>query len=281
MKQAKPDMKILNSFARFLTESEHTPATREKYLRDCRRFIVFCAGRPLEKQLLLDWREQLLASHYTVGTVNGMLASVHSLLSFLEREDCRLRPLREQRRIFRDSRRELDREEYLRLLSTARQSGKERLLLVMQTICSTGIRVSELQFVTRESLDRRYAQIRCKGKTRLIMLPEALCRKLRQYAYRHQVRSGSIFVTRNGRPLDRSNIWREMKQLCLAAGVLPSKVFPRNLRHLFARSFYQLDRDLSKLADVLGYSSLETTRIYIMESSQNHERLLGRLNLLL
>ncbi|MBS4785595.1 MAG: tyrosine-type recombinase/integrase [Clostridiales bacterium] len=276
------EQNTLQYFADYLKESEHSPATIEKYLRDLRHFLTFAGADTLpDKQALLLWREELLRRDYCVSSINSMLAAVNRFFVSLGRSDCCVRPLRQQRRIFRDPGLELTREEYLRLLSAARSRKRRRLLLVMETICSTGIRVSELPYITVQAVLQGSASVRCKGKLRTILLPHPLCSRLREWMRQEKIREGCLFRTRSGKPLDRSNIWREMKSLCQEAGVEERKVFPHNLRHLFARTFYRLEKDLSKLADVLGHSSLETTRIYIMESTQAHERLLNRMCLLL
>ena len=271
----------LAAFRRHLQEAERRPATVAKYLREIQAFAgSLRPGQLVTKETVLAWKEAL-AQRCAPSTVNGKLAALNTFFSFLGWGECRVKPLRRQRELFRDPGRELHKGDYLRLLAAAKGTGNWRLYYLMETLASTGIRVSELKFVTVQALHTGRAWVEGKGKGRLVLLTAKLCRTLGKYCRKRGIVSGPVFVTRSGRPLDRSNIWREMKQLCLAAGVLPSKVFPHNLRHLFARSFYQLNRDLSKLADVLGHSSLETTRIYIMESSQNHERLLDRLNLLL
>lgn len=210
-----------------------------------------------------------------------MIAAVNGLLCCLGLEREKLKPLRQQRKIFCQKERQLSREEYLRLVNTALQKGDRRLALVLQTICSTGIRISELQYITVETLRHRRATVHNKGKIREILLPRQLCAELKGWAKTAHIRSGPVFVTRNGLPLDRSNVWSQMKGLCAAAQVDPSKVFPHNLRHLFARTFYRMEKDLSRLADLLGHSSIQTTRIYLMESGEEHQRMLERMRLLL
>ena len=206
-----------------------------------------------------------------------MLSAVNRLLKFLGREECRIKFLRIQRRTFRERDRELTRAEYQRLLDAA--AGQERLGLLMEAICSTGIRVSEVRYITVEAARAGRTEIRLKGKIRTILLPAKLCRKLLRYAKKHKTASGEIFLTGNGKPVSRKQIWREMKKLCHKAGVESSKVFPHNLRHLFATVFYSACRDIVKLADVLGHSSINTTRIYLMTSGAEHARQLERLGL--
>lgn len=269
---------ILN-FERHLYEEERAAATVEKYLRDVTEFTVFLAGRPVSREEVLAWREWLLSKALAPATVNGKLSAVNSLLSFLGWDGFRVKFLKLQRRIFRPSSRELSRDEYFRLLETARALGRERLALLMETICSTGTRVSELRFVTVEAVQSGQAVIRLKGKVRTILLPRKLRQKLLKYARAQKIASGELFLTRSGKPLTRKQIWREMKALCVQAGVEASKVFPHNLRHLFATSFYRVCRDIVKLADVLGHSSIETTRIYLLTTSAEHSKYLEQLRL--
>lgn len=263
----------------FLRREEHALATIEKYLRDIREFAVFLDRKPVNKDQAARWKEQLLSSSLSPSTVNGKLSALNSLFRFLGWEDCRVKLLRLQRRLFHTPSRELTRAEYLRLLETARSIGRCRLELLMGAICSTGIRVSEVQYLTVEAAQRGQTVIRLKGKIRTILLPGKLCRKLLKYARKQKIASGEIFLAKGGGSLSRKQIWREMKSLCRRAGVEPSKVFPHNLRHLFAASFYRACRDIVKLADVLGHSSIETTRIYLLSTSAEHARCLDRLRL--
>lgn len=266
----------------WLEEREYSPATVEKYTRTLERFFRDSGSGPRPaKEAVAAWRDELVRQGYAATGVNAMLAAVNGYQEFCGNPQGKAKPLKCQRRVFCDSDRELDREEYFRLLQAARSSGRKRTLLILQTICSTGIRVSELKYITVEALRRHRAAIRCKGKCREILLPEELCRRLSKWCARCRIYRGPVFVTRNGNPVNRSVIWREMKVLCQQAGVAWKKVFPHNLRHLFARTFYRIEHDLSKLADMLGHSSIETTRIYIMESGAEHERLLNRMHLLL
>ena len=279
MEPRKITEETLAAFARQLGEEERSPATLEKYLREVRQFAAFLGGREVTRELAAAWREELSARQ-SPATVNGKLTALDRLLAFLGWEDCRVKHLRVQRQLFRDSARELSREEYARLVETARRLGRGRLSLLMETICATGIRVSEVRYITAEAVREGRTEIALKGKIRTILLPGNLCRKLEKYARQKKITSGELFLTRSGRPMSRKQIWAEMKGVCRAAGVAPSKVFPHNLRHLFARCFYRVSRDVAKLADVLGHSSIETTRIYLISTGAEHARTLDQLRLI-
>ena len=279
MEPRKITEETLAAFARQLGEEERSPATLEKYLREVRQFAAFLGGREVTRELAAAWREELSARQ-SPATVNGKLTALDRLLAFLGWEDCRVKHLRVQRQLFRDSARELSREEYARLVETARRLGRGRLSLLMETICATGIRVSEVRYITAEAVREGRTEIALKGKIRTILLPGKLCRKLEKYARQKKTTSGELFLTRSGRPMSRKQIWAEMKGVCRAAGVAPSKVFPHNLRHLFARCFYRVSRDVAKLADVLGHSSIETTRIYLISTGAEHARTLDQLRLI-
>ena len=269
----------IQAFARHLRLEEKSEATMEKYLRDIRAFARWLDGREISKGLSAAWKAHLVERGYAPASVNAMLSALNSLLDFLELGTCRVKFLKLQRRMFRDDSRELTRPEYLRLLETARTQGRERLALLLETICGTGIRVSEVRYVTVEAVYRGRAEISLKGKIRTILLPGKLCRKLLKYARKQKIASGEIFLTRNEKGISRRQIWAEMKALCDKAGVAPSKVFPHNLRHLFAKTFYRVCRDVAKLADVLGHSSIETTRIYLISTGTEHAGTLARLGL--
>ena len=279
MEPRKITEETLAAFARQLGEEERSPATLEKYLREVRQFAAFLGGREVTRELAAAWREEL-SPRQSPATVNGKLTALDRLLAFLGWEDCRVKHLRVQRQLFRDSARELSREEYARLVETARRLGRGRLSLLMETICATGIRVSEVRYITAEAVREGRTEIALKGKIRTILLPGKLCRKLEKYARQKKITSGELFLTRSGRPMSRKQIWAEMKGVCRAAGVAPSKVFPHNLRHLFARCFYRVSRDVAKLADVLGHSSIETTRIYLISTGAEHARTLDQLRLI-
>ena len=270
----------LSDFARQLQEDERSPATIENYLRHIRAFAAWAGGQAVTKDLATQWKEHLI-SQYRPGTVNTMLVSLNRFFAFLGWYDCQVKTLRIQRRLFREESKELTRAEYERLVSAAQASGRERLVLLLETICSTGIRVSEVKYITVEALKLGKAEISLKGKIRTILLPNKLCRKLLKYAKKQRTASGEVFLTRNGTGLSRKQIWAEMKSVCEKARVAASKVFPHNLRHLFARTFYKVCRDVARLADVLGHSSIETTRIYLISTGVEHAATLNRLRLII
>ncbi len=267
----------LHRFAAHLRGEEKSPGTVEKYLRDTAAFAAHMGGAPVTKGAVAAWRDGLTAQGRAPATVNSKVAAVNALLRFLGWENCQVKALRLQRRVFRDQSRELTRQEYDRLLAAA--GDRPRLALLMETICATGIRVSEVRYITVEAARQGRADIALKGKVRTILLPAKLCRKLLKYARARKTASGEIFLTRSGRGLSRRQIWAELKGLCAKAGVERSKVFPHNLRHLFARTFYAATRDIAKLSDVLGHSSMETTRIYLISTGAEHARTLDRLGL--
>ena len=269
----------IKAFEDYLRNEEREQSTIEKYLRNIRAFAAWLGGAPVTKSAVIAWKEYLLAEQYAPATVNAALASLNVFFKFVGWEECRVKALRLQRRVFRDPNRELTRNDYDHLVSTAYESGKTRLGLLMETICATGIRVSEVRYITVEAAQRGRTEISLKGKIRTIMLPGKLCRKLLKYARRQKTVSGEIFLTKNGKGLSRRQIWAEMKTVCKAAGVNPSKVFPHNLRHLFATVYYRACRDIVKLADMLGHSSVETTRIYLISTGVEHARQLDRLKL--
>lgn len=269
----------IRRFQVHLLREEKSPATVEKYLRDVRAFRAFAGVRAVTKELVRAWKQALAAEEYAVRSINSMLASLNSLLQFLGWEDCRVKSLKIQRQSYCSEGKELTKTEYLRLLRAAQ--GQPQLRLVMETICGTGIRVSELRFFTVEAVREGQIEVACKGKIRTILIPGKLRKLLLSYARQNGIRSGIIFRTRRGKPLNRSNIWAQMKKLCRAAGVDAGKVFPHNLRKLFARMFYGVEKDLAKLADVLGHSSINTTRIYIMTTGTEHRRQLDRLGLII
>lgn len=269
---------VLKYEARLICEEKST-ATVKKYIRDIRAFQKWLKNGILNKESVLAYKKHLAARCKPAG-VNSVLSSLNSFFVFLERHDCRVKTLKIQKQIFAPQERELTRAEYERLLSTAQALHKQRLYLLMQTVCSTGIRISELHFITVSALYRETAEIRCKGKIRQVFLPKKLCRILLRYAKEQNIRSGPVFVTRGGKPLDRSNVWSEMKKLCEHAGVSKEKVFPHNLRHLFARTYYAQQKDIVRLADVLGHSNINTTRIYTMETGEEHRKQLEKLGLL-
>lgn len=268
---------VLQCYAQQLRTEEKSGITIEKYLRDVRRFLRWLDRQEITKERIIAYKQRLLASGYALRSVNSMLASVNHFLKFCRLPDCRVRLCRVQREIYRPAERELTKEEYLRLLHAA--SGDRRLWLLLQTICATGIRVSELQYFTVRAVQAGEVTVACKNKSRKILLPGKLRKLLLSFA-REAGLTGVIFCTRTGRPMNRSNIWTSMKRLCRRANVNPGKVFPHNLRKLFARTFYALDKDIAKLADVLGHSSINTTRIYLMTTGAEHRRQIEQLHLL-
>lgn len=272
--------KLIRRYLAYLQEEERAPSTIQKYDHDLHLLYHYLNGMPLTKALLITWKERL-AGQYAPASVNTILAAVNGFLSFMGWRELMVKPLKIQKSFFYDEKRELTRAEYTRLVNAAKKSGKQRLFLILQTICATGIRVSELKMITAEAVRSGRAEIVNKGKRRLVFLSVKLCKILRKYLQVQKITSGSIFVTRSGRPVDRSNIWREMKALCGIAGVKPGKVFPHNLRHLFARTYYTLEKDLSRLADILGHASIDTTRIYTAESGFVHAKQLERMDLLI
>lgn len=267
-------------FKRYLLEQERSPNTIGKYLRDVRAFVVFLKGKPVSKSVLVEYKSRL-SKRYAPASVNSMLAAINCYLAFIGKPELRIRPLKIQSAVFSEREKELTKDEYKRLVETAHRLGNERLSLIIETICSTGIRVSEVRFITVEAVRTGRAEINCKGKHRVVFLPDDLRSLLAPYIEKRGIKSGSVFITRGGKPIDRSNIWREMKNLCEIAKVTRQKVFPHNLRHLFARTFYSAEKDLSRLADILGHSNVNTTRIYTMESGEEHARLLNKLNLVI
>lgn len=271
--------RMLADFRRYLIDGEKGRATVEKYMHDIWEFSRTAAGRPVTKEMVLAYKQQLVQRGCQVSTVNAKLCGVNGLLKFLGWQSCCVKALRRQRRTYRSQERALTKAEYLKLLTAAK--CRPRLYLVLKTICGTGIRVSELQFFTVEAVKRGGVDITCKGKTRTILLPAKLRKQLAAYCRRQGIHSGTVFCTKNGKPLDRSYIWAQMKKLCGRAGVAASKVFPHNLRKLFAVTFYRQEKDVARLADVLGHSSIDTTRIYIMETEQELRQKIDRLGLVI
>ena len=280
MKKRGISAEELDSFCQHLRGEERSAATIEKYRRDVAQFAAWLGENQLEKEAGVRWKAYLLAQGCEPSTVNGKLTALDRFLHFLGQADCKVKHLKIQRRLFREDGRELNRREYDQLLEAARSAGRERLALLMESICGTGIRVSEVKYLTVEAARRGKVEVALKGKIRAILLPGKLCRKLLKYAGKNKIASGEIFLTRSGASLSRKQIWRDMKGLCQRAGVAPSKVFPHNLRHLFARTFYRVCRDVAKLADVLGHSSIETTRIYLLSTGSEHAKVLEQLRLI-
>ena len=269
------------AFRRHLLDRERGAATVEKYTGEVGRFAAFLQGAAVTRDAAARWKAHLLAAGYRPATINGKLTALDRFFTFQGWEECKVRHLKLQRRLFREEGRELTRAEYQRLLAAAEGTGRERLALLMEAICATGIRVSEVRYLTVAAARQGKAEIALKGKIRTILIPQKLCRKLLKYAKKQKIAAGEIFLTRGGNSIGRKQIWAEMKAVCQTAGVAPSKVFPHNLRHLFARTFYRVCRDVARLADVLGHSSIETTRIYLISTGAEHEKTLSRLHLML
>ncbi|MBR6579073.1 MAG: tyrosine-type recombinase/integrase [Clostridia bacterium] len=269
----------IKAFKNHLMDEEKSTATVQKYIRDVVCFSNWLGGRITDKSIVLEYKAYL-CEKYAPASVNAALSSLNSYFAFCGRLDLKVKNLKIQRRLFVKEERELTKQEYERLLEAAKRNGNQRLHLLIQTICSTGIRVSEVKFITAESISRGYAEISCKGKYRHIYIPTELCKALKRYAKDRGIKKGPIFITKSGKVLDRSNIWSDMKKLCRNAGVSEKKVFPHNLRHLFARTYYSIQKDIVRLADILGHSSVNTTRIYTVESGSIHKKQIQKLGLL-
>ncbi len=280
MKKRIITVKLLADFELELKNDEKSNNTIEKYLRDICCFSEFANGRIVEKALVLEYKVQL-EKNYALASANSMLAAINSFFKFVGWYDCCVKQFKVQRKTYCSEESELTKQEYIALVHTAEHKKNERLSLLIQTICGTGIRVSELEFITVEAIKRGEAVVSCKGKSRKVFIVKDLCRKLQKYAKEQRITAGAIFITKNGKTMNRSNIWREMKALCEQAGVNPNKVFPHNLRHLFARTFYGIEKDIAKLADILGHTSINTTRIYIISSGTEHRRKLENMRLII
>lgn len=271
----------LNTFRDYLKSEEKSANTIEKYLRDVRTFCAYLEGKMISKETVIAYKQKLLDEHYAVRSINSMIASINSFLTFLGLTDCKVKSIKLQRQIYCPEEKELTKAEYMRLVKTASLKGNERLNLLIQTICGTGIRVGELEFITVEAVKCGEAIVSLKGKTRSVFIVQELKKKLLRYAAEQNITTGQIFITRNGKPISRTNIWREMKNLCEEANVNPDKVSPHNLRHLFARTFYGLEKDIAKLADILGHSSINTTRIYIVTTGDEHRKRMEHMQLVI
>uniref|UniRef100_UPI004025E1D1 tyrosine-type recombinase/integrase n=1 Tax=Candidatus Fimenecus sp. TaxID=3022888 RepID=UPI004025E1D1 len=271
---------IIENFRKNLELQEKSTSTIEKYIRDVKAFSVYAENAAITKEKVIAYKKYW-GNNYAVRSVNSMLASINSLFSFLGWHDLRVKSLKLQQQVFCPEEKELTKAEYARLCKTAERKHNERLNLILQTICGTGIRVSELQFITVEAVKNGEAIVNCKAKTRAVFIVKELKQKLLRYAAEQNIKSGMIFVTRTGKPISRTNIWREMKDLCEEANVNPKKVFPHNLRHLFARVFYGIEKDIAKLADILGHSSINTTRIYIISTGTEHRKRMENMRLIL
>ncbi len=281
MKEHYLTEEIIHRFKQYLKVEEKSENTIGKYMRDVRAFMMYIGDKEVTKEAVIAYKVQLGDENYAVRSINSMLASLNNLFSFLNWSDCKVKSIKLQRQIYCPEEKELTRAEYMRLVNTAKQKGNKRLNLILQTICGTGIRVSELQFITVEVAKSGKATVSLKGKTRSVFIVRELQKKLLHYAAEQNIKSGAIFITRTGKPMSRTNIWREMKNLCVQANVSPSKVFPHNLRHLFARTFYGIEKDIAKLADILGHSSINTTRIYIITTGNEHRRCMENMRLII
>jgi site-specific recombinase XerD len=271
------------AFERTLRLQERSAATAEKYGRYARFFTEFireCAGGALTREAALEFKRYITERHSAAGA-NGMLAAVNSYMRFLGREELRVSPLKLQHRVFADEQREMRREDFEKLLRAAEKLGRTRTELILRAMHATGIRVSELVCVTRAAVDTGVAEITMKGKTREVFLPEKLRRRLLDYAKAQNISEGALFITRAGKPIDRHAVWREMKALCAEANVSPERVFPHNIRRLFARIFYAAIPSLAELADVLGHSDVNTTRIYTASTAKSLRSRMAALPLLL
>lgn len=271
---------LIENFRRYLLDEEKSSSTLEKYLHDVSVFFSWLADKALDKRAVLDYKAHLIDSKYAPASINSAISSLNSFFTFISRHELKVKTLRIQKQIFADRDRELTKDEYARLLDAAKNKRNEKLYYLMQTICSSGIRVSELSSITVDAAKAGRATIKSKGKMRVVILPKELCKMLHSYCSRQKIKSGPIFITRRGKPLDRSTIWKMMKTLCEDANVPKNKVFPHNLRHLFARTYYTMQRDIVRLADILGHSSINTTRIYTMETGDIHRMQIQRLGLL-
>jgi site-specific recombinase XerD len=271
---------MLADFKMHLVLDEKSENTVKKYLHDIGELVRYAEGREMTRELVLDFKKWL-AEKYELTSANSMIAAANAFFRFCGWSELCIKQFKIQRKAFCSQEKELTRDEYFRLLTAAKQKGNERLDLVLQTICGTGIRVSELQFITVEAVRKGEATVSCKNKTRTVFIVRGLQKKLLNYAKRMRVATGCLFVTKTGQPLGRCNIWREMKRLCADAHVSPAKVFPHNLRHLFARTFYGIEKDIAKLADILGHSNINTTRIYIVTTGEEHKRKMENMRLII
>ena len=272
--------KKIAEFKEHLILEERSEITVEKYIRDVKAFTAYTQNTAVTKETVIAYKKHL-QENYAVRSVNSMLASINILFAFLGWHDLWVKSLKLQQQVFCPEEKELTKAEYTRLCRTAERKHNERLNLILQTICGTGIRVSELQYITVEAVKQGEAVVNCKAKTRSVFIVKELKQKLLRYAAEQNIKNGMIFVTRTGKPISRTNIWREMKALCEEANVNPQKVFPHNLRHLFARVFYGIEKDIAKLADILGHSSINTTRIYIISTGTEHRQRMENMRLII
>lgn len=280
MKEQTITRETVSQFENHLRMEEKAQNTIEKYIRDITAFAEYLCGKAISKELAIAYKQHLQDSGYAVRSINSIIASINALFGFVGLYDCRLKSLKIQKQIYCPEEKELTKTEYVRLINAAKYKKNERLSLLIQTICGTGIRVSELQYISVEAVKSGEAVVSLKGRTRTVFIVRELRQKLLRYAAEQEIKSGLIFITRTGKPLSRTNIWREMKSLCESAGVNPQKVFPHNLRHLFARVFYSIEKDIAKLADILGHSNINTTRIYIIATGNEHRKRMENMRLI-
>ena len=271
---------MIGDFESYLRSDEKSDNTIEKYLRDVKAFCMYANSREISKTVVMGFKTSLV-ENYEVTSANSMIAAVNAFLRFMGWVDCCIKQFKVQKKAFCSEEKELTKAEYIRLVNAAKAEGNERLNLILQTICGTGIRVSELQFITVEAVRKGEVVVSCKNKTRTVFIVRELQKKLLTYIKNKGIATGCIFITKSGKPMSRCNIWREMKALCEQAGVSPDKVFPHNLRHLFARTFYGIEKDIAKLADILGHSNINTTRVYIISTGAEHRRKMENMRLII
>ena len=271
---------LVNDYNAYLLDEERSKVTIEKYNRDISAFLNYAKGSAITKELVIAYKQNLISNGYAERSINSMLAALNSLFKYLEWYECRVKSIKLAPEIYRPDEKELTQNEYERLVKTAMDQGKERLAVILQTICGTGIRISELRFITVEAVQRGEAKVTAKGKSRKVFIVNELKSLLKGYIKKYKISTGAIFLSATGKPMNRTTIWREMKNLCKAARVNPTKVFPHNLRHLFARVFYKLEKDIAKLADILGHSSINTTRIYIISTGKEHQKKMEKMGLI-
>lgn len=271
----------VNEFKNYLIQNDKSIYTVDKYIRDVLKFNAFVGEKDITRELTAEYKNFLISEGYCITSVNSMLSSINAFFDFSDRNDLKIKTVKMQRSVYCPEDKELTRAEYQRLCTAAKMKNNSRLELIIETVCSTGIRIGELKYITVDSIKRGEAVVTLKGKTRCVFIPNKLKNKLLRYASREKIKSGMIFITRTGNAVDRTNVWRDMKKLCRDANVNAEKVFPHNLRHLFARTFYNIDKDIAKLADVLGHSSIDTTRIYIISTGAEHRKLIDKMRLIL
>ena len=281
MMQKTISLETIEQFEKQLISDEKSKATIEKYIRDVKALMNYIKGQTLTKEVVIAYKNKLIAEQYAVRSINSMLSSINSLFDFLEWNELKVKNIKIQHQIFSPEEKELRQEDFRKLVQSAERKKNDRLSMIIQTIGGTGIRISELSSFTVEAVKIGTVIITCKGKNRKVLIIKKLREKLLLYAKRHNITHGQIFLTKSGKPIDRSNIWREMKALCKDTGINPKKIFPHNIRHLFARMFYKIEKDIAKLADILGHSSINTTRIYIISTGEEHRKQLELMRLII